>query len=59
MPVMIKMIKEGIAILLNFLPTFIITCNLSSVEYDIVFRIGASTAPINKEPPTQIDAEVR
>ncbi len=56
---MIKMIKEGIAILLNFLPTFIITCNLSSIEYDIVFRIGASTAPINKEPPTQIDAEVR
>ena len=47
------------AILLNFLPTLIIICNLSSSEKDIVFRIGASTAPMNNEPPTQIVAEVR
>jgi hypothetical protein len=54
-----SIIKDGIAILLNFLPTFIIICNLSSNEYDIVFRIGASTAPMNNEPPTQIVADVR
>ncbi|WKT58986.1 hypothetical protein QVH35_03455 [Candidatus Nitrosotenuis chungbukensis] len=39
---------------MNFLPTFIIICSLSSTDEDIVFRTGAKTIAINKEPPTQI-----
>ena len=59
MPVPIRIIKEGIAILLNLLPTLIINCSLSSKDVDIVFRSGDMTAPINKDPPTQIAAETR
>jgi hypothetical protein len=56
MPVPIRIISEGRAILLNRLPVFIISSNLSPVESDIFFKSGAKTAPRNIEPPTQIDA---
>jgi hypothetical protein len=44
---------------LNFLPTRIIIESLPSMESEIVLRSGASTMPMNIEPPTQIDAAIR
>ena len=54
----IRIINAGTAILLNLLPTLIINCSLSSTDIDIFFKIGAKTAPMNNEPPTQIAALV-
>ena len=59
MPVAIKIISAGTAILLNLFPTLIIICILSCTELVIVFRSGENTIPIKSEPPTLIVAETR
>jgi len=58
-PVAIRIAKEGIAILLNFLPTRIIIVTLSSTDSEMVFKSGAKTIPMKIEPPTQMEAETR
>ena len=58
-PVIIKMPKDGIAILLNCLPILIISTTRSSTVLVIVLSIGERTMPRKIEPPTHIEAQVR
>ena len=55
----IRIINDGTATLLNRLPTRIIICILSSIEFVIVFKRGEKTIPMNKDPPTHIAAATR
>ena len=56
MPVIIKIAKDGIAILLNRLPILIISAIRSSNVPVILLSMGASTMPRKIEPPTHIEA---
>src|ERR687887_1595087 len=59
MPVIIKIPKDGIAILLNCLPTLIISTTRSSTVFVIVLSIGERIMPMKIDPPTHIEAQIR
>jgi hypothetical protein len=59
MPVIIKIPKDGIAILLNCLPILIISAIRSSTVIVMILSIGERTIPTKIDPPTHIEAQVR
>jgi hypothetical protein len=59
MPVIIRITKDGIAILLNRLPILIISAMRSSNVPVILLSMGASTMPRKIEPPTHIEAATK